>query len=90
MTLVPADESKDALKKYEELWNKIRDRIISIIKSLDKYNEKYIEIKFNSDDDLRRKKTPVFYNMIIVFTSVFHEGNKYYPQVFSDQCLYKL
>ena len=29
------------------------------------------------------------YNKIIDFRSVFHEGNKYYPQVFLDSCLYK-
>ena len=28
--------------------------------------------------------------VIIVVTAVFHENNKYYPQVFSDECLYKL
>ena len=31
------------------------------------------------------------YNMVIVVRSVFHDGNKYYyPQVFLDECLYKL
>ena len=30
LTLVNTDESKDTLKKYEELWNKIRDLIRSI------------------------------------------------------------
>ena len=30
-TLIPTDESKHTLKKYEELWNKIRDLIRSII-----------------------------------------------------------
>ena len=28
--------------------------------------------------------------MIIVVRIVFHERNKYYPQVFFDECLYKL
>ena len=28
--------------------------------------------------------------MIIVVRSVFHECKKYYPQVFLDECLYKL
>ena len=27
---------------------------------------------------------------MIVVRSVFHEGNEYYPQVFFDECLYKL
>ena len=29
-------------------------------------------------------------SMIIVVRAVFHENNKYYPQVFLDECLYKL
>ena len=28
--------------------------------------------------------------MTIVVRAVFHENNKYYPQVFLDDCLYKL
>ena len=30
------------------------------------------------------------YKMVIVLRSVFHEGNKYCPKAFSDECLYKL
>ena len=29
-------------------------------------------------------------SMIIVVTAVFQENNKYYQQVFLDECLYKL
>ena len=29
-------------------------------------------------------------SMIIVLRAVFHESNKYYPQAFLDECLYKL
>ena len=39
-------------KKYEELWNKIRDLIRSITKNLNDYDEKYMKIKFDSDDNL--------------------------------------
>ena len=52
MKLVSTDESKDILKKYEELWTKIRDQIGPITNNLDNYNEKYMKIKFNSDNDL--------------------------------------
>ena len=44
--LVPIDESKGTLKKYEELWNKIRDLIRSIANSLDYYDEKYLKIYY--------------------------------------------
>ena len=40
LTLVPTDESRDALKDYEELWNKIIDLIRSITNNSDKYDEK--------------------------------------------------
>ena len=49
-----------------------------------------MKIKFNSDDDLSLKEALELYNMEIVLRSVFHEGNKYYPQVVLDKCLYKL
>ena len=51
---------------------------------------KNIWISLNSDDDLPLKKTLKFCNMIIVVRFVFHEGNKYYPQVVLDAWLYKL
>ena len=46
--------------------------------------------KFNSDNDLPLIKTLELYNMITVVRSVFHEGYKYYSQVFLDQPLYEL
>ena len=54
--------------------------------SNESYDKKFMKIKFNSDKYLPLKKTLELLNMIVV---VFHEGNKYYPQVFSDECLYK-
>ena len=47
LTLVPANESKEKNKKYEELWSKIRDLIGSITKISDEYDKKYMKIKFN-------------------------------------------
>ena len=79
MTLFPADESKEILKKYEELWIKIRDLIRLITNNSDDYHEKYIKVKFNSDDDLPLKKVLKLYNMVIVVRSTFHKGNRYYP-----------
>ena len=49
-----------------------------------------MKIKFNSDDDLPARKTLELHNIIIAVRYLFHEGNKYYPQVFLDESLYKL
>ena len=89
-TLVPTNDSKEKIKKYEELWSKIRDLIRLITKNSDDYDEKHMKIKCNSDDELPLNKTIEIPSMIIVVKAVFHENNKYYPQVFLDECLYKL
>ena len=49
--LVPANESQEKLKN-EELWIKIRDSIRLTTKNSDYYYQKYMKIKFNSDDEL--------------------------------------
>ena len=41
-----------------------------------------MKIKFNSDDDLPLNKTIEIRSMIIVVRAIFHDNNKYYPQVF--------
>ena len=49
-----------------------------------------MKIKFKSDYYLPLKKALELYYMIVVRRSVFHEGSKYYPKVFSDEYLNKL
>ena len=51
LTLIPANESKEKIKKYEELWSKIRDLIRSITKNSDDYDKKYVKTKFNLYED---------------------------------------
>ena len=43
------------------------------------YDEKYMKIKFNSDDKLPLNKMIEIPSMIIVVGAVFHKNNKYYP-----------
>ena len=45
LTIVPANESKGKIKKYNELWIKIRVLIRRITKNSDDYYEKYMKIK---------------------------------------------
>ena len=88
--LVPTNENKEKIKIYEKLWNKIRDLIRLITKNSDDYHKKYMQIKFNSDNELPINKVIEIPTMTIVVRVVFHENKKYYPQVFLDECLYKL
>ena len=68
----------------------MRYLISSITKSSDDYDEKYMKIKFNSDNELSLKKTIEILTITIVVRAIFHENNKHYPQVFLDECLYKI
>ena len=69
---------------------KVKALITSTNNSSDDYDEKYMKIKFHSDDDLPLKKTLELYDIMIVVRSVFNDGSKYYPHVFLDYCFSKL
>ena len=72
----------------------MRDLIRSMTKNSDDYVEKYMKIKLNQIglpvQELPLNKMIEIPSMVIVVRAVFHENNKYYPQVFLDECLYKL
>ena len=70
-------EKKKKKIKNEELGSKIKDLIRSIIKRLDGYDEKYMKIKFNSDDELPPNEKIETPTTIRIF-----ENNKYYPEIF--------
>ena len=53
----------------------------SITKNAEDYDEKYIKMKFNLDDELSLYKTIGIPSMIIVVRAVFHKNNKYSLQV---------
>ena len=61
--------------------SKIRDLIRSIAKIYEK--------KIDSDCSLPLNKTIEIPTVTILVRAVFHENNKYYPQVFLDEYLYK-
>ena len=85
-----ADENKELLKKYNDVFNGIRNKIKEISSDECDYEKDYMKIKFNSDDDLPLNKVLKFHNMTITISSVFNEDAKLYLQVFLDDALYEL
>ena len=81
---------KEIMKKYEELWSKIRDLIRSKTKNSDDYDEKYMKIRFNLDDDLPLNKMLEICNMIIVVRAVTRKITNIIQKVFLDERLFKL
>ena len=51
-----ADENKELLKKYKDVWNGIKNKIQEINVSDCDYEKDFMKIKFNSDDDLPLNK----------------------------------
>ena len=78
LTLVPTNESKEKIKKYGELWIKNRNLIRSITKKFVDYDydEKYIENKFDLDDELPLNKTIEIPTIAIVVRAIFLKSNK--------------
>ena len=54
------------------------------------YGKDFMRVKFNSDDNLPLNEILRLHNLTIIVRSVFQEDNKYYLQVFLDECLYEL
>ena len=84
------DENKELLKKYNDVFNGIRNKIKKISGDECDYEKDYMKIKFNSDDNLPLNKPLKFHNMTITIRSVFKEDGKLYPQVLLDDALYEL
>ena len=84
------DENKELLKRYDDVFNGLIDKIKKIDDDWLEYTKDYMKIKFNSDDNLPLNKPLKFYQMTITIRCVISEDNKLYPQVFLDEALYSL
>ena len=84
------DENKELLKKYNDVFNGIRDKIKETNSDECDYEKDYMKIKFNSDDNLPLNKSLKFHNITTAIRSIFKEDGKLYPQVFLGDTLYEL
>ena len=82
------DENKELLKKYNDVWNGIKNKIKDVSSSDCDYEKDYMKIKFNSEDNLPLNKPLKFHLLTIIIRCVFNEGGKFYPQLFLDDTLH--
>ena len=81
----------DSTEKYEEVFS----GIISKIKTLNRgkelfYEKNYDRIGVNTDDDTPLNKPLKFPMLLIIITCVLQKGEKLYPQIYLDKCLYEI
>ena len=70
------DGNKELLKKHNDVFNGIRDKITEVNSNECDYEKDYMKIKFNSDDDLPLNKSLKFTLMTITIRCVFKENGK--------------
>ena len=84
------EENKELLKKYNDVWNRIRNKIKEVSNGECDYKKDYIKIKFNSHDGLQLNKPLKLHLMTITIISISEEDGNLYPQVFLGDTLYEL
>ena len=83
-------ENEELLKRYDDVFNGIMDKIKKIDDDWLEYSKEYMKIRFSSDYNLPLNKSLKFYNMTLTIRCVFSEDNKLYLQVFLDVTLFNL
>ena len=71
-----------ATKKYNDVWNGIKNKIKALSSGEFDYGKDYMKIEFNSDDDVPLNKPVKFHLMTIAIRSVFEGDGKLYSQIF--------
>ena len=90
--LINSSENGDIMQKYQEFFDGIKE----IIKKINdygqpiKYDDNYMKVKFNTDDNVPLNKIIYFPTITIIIRSVTKKDDKYYPQLFLDDCLYEV
>ena len=95
--LVVDENNKEVINVFDKLWEFIKDEINRLIKRNDKITfgnadnkiSEYNKLKFSSDVDLPLDTLIEFHMFTIVINCVIEKGNKYYPEIYLDECLYE-
>ena len=93
-------ENKDIYSEYSDIWNKIKKLLNVKFNSLPIHNEEYIKTKakiFNdvnntsfTNNEIPKEKNHYFCIAAINIDSIMKIEKKVYPQVYLEQCKYKL
>ena len=81
----------DPTEEHEEVFSGIKSEIkkLNVGKELF-YEKNYAKIGINTDNDLLLNKQLKFPTLAIIMRCVFQKGEKLYPQIYLDKCLYEL
>ena len=95
--LVVDKNNKEVINVFDKLWKFIKDEINRLIKRIDKITfgnannkiSEYNKLRFSSDVDLLLDTLIEFHKLITVINCVIEKGNRYYPEIYLDECSYE-
>ena len=91
LVLDDVDGNKEVSKKYEEVWEGVKEEIETINGGEKvEYENDFKKIMFEPNDDLPMNKPIKLRLLTINIRLVFSEDGKLYPQLFLDDALYEL
>ena len=81
----------DSTKEYESVWSEIKSEIKRINGGEEVFYEKsYCKVSINTEDDLPLKESLKFLTLTVNINLVFRVDNKLYPEIYLNECFYKL
>ena len=83
LVVVSSVRNKNIISITDKIWRSIEDKINPGIKIKD-----YDKFRFNSDIDLPLNTIIEFRSLVINISCVIEKDNKYYPEIYLDECLY--
>ena len=85
--LVVDENNKGVINVFDKLWKFIKDEIT--FGKVDNQISEYNKLRFSSNVDLPLGTLIEFHMLTIVINCVIEIGNKYYPDIYLDECLHK-
>ena len=83
LVVVSSLRNKNIINALDIIWSSIEDKINPGIKIKD-----YDKFRFNSDIDLPVNTIIEFRSLVINISCVIEKDNKYYPEIYLDECSY--
>ena len=95
--LVVDENNKEVINVFDKIWKFIKDKINRLIKRNDKITfgnadnkiSEYNKLRLSSNVDLPLDTLIEFHMLTIVINCVIEKGNKYYPEIYLDECLHE-
>ena len=80
--------NKNIISVLDTVWEHIENKIKDINNYLNIKIKYYDKFRFNSDIDLPLDKLIDFRSLLINVSCVIEKDNKYYPEIYLDECSY--